>query len=166
MDEVIRTVDALVQVEKTVGEFYGNCSEVFAHESEFWLALANEEFLHADVLAKLREDIIREPRKFRLGERFPLATLNAFVSDVHSQSEKLMAGTLTMYGALVAAEEIERTVIEQGILRVIRTEKPEYLEALDLLAVETAGHGVRIRVKMHEYRKSGGETGKHKRTCE
>ncbi len=73
MEEVIRTADALVQVEKTVGEFYGSCSEIFTHDSEFWLGLAHDEFLHADVLVKLHENIIREPHKFRSGERFPLA---------------------------------------------------------------------------------------------
>jgi hypothetical protein len=151
IDEVIRTVDALVQVEKTVGEFYGNCSEVFAHESQFWLALANEEFLHSDLLAKLQEDIIRDPSDFRPGVRFPLDTLSAFVSAVHSQSEKLLAGTLTMYDALVAAEEIEGTIIERGILRVIRTEKPAYRDAFDLLAAETAAHRSRIKAKMDEY---------------
>jgi hypothetical protein len=151
IEEVIRTVDALVQVEKTVGEFYGNCSEVFADESQFWLALANEEFSHSDVLVKLHEDMIRDPGEFISGVRFPLAVLNAFVSGVQSQSEKLLAGTLTMYDALVAAEEIEGTIIEQGILRVIRTEKPAHREALDLLAAETAAHRRRIKAKMDEY---------------
>ncbi len=162
MEEVIQTVDALVQVEKTVGEFYGSCSEVFTHDSEFWLSLARDEFLHADVLVKLHENIMREPHKFRSGERFPLATLRAFVSHVHSQSEKLMAGRLTMYEALAAAYEIERTVIEQKYLGAIITEKPEYLEALDKLAAETAGHRERIKTKMEEYRKSGRDTGKDK----
>lgn len=162
MEEVIRTVDALVQVEKTVGEFYGSCSEIFTHDSEFWMGLAHDEFLHADVLVKLHENIIREPHKFRSGERFPLATLRAFVSHVHSQSEKLMAGRLTMHEALAAAYEIERTVIEQKYLGAIRTEKPEYLEALDKLAAETAGHRERIKTKMEEYRKSGRDTGRDK----
>ncbi len=166
MDEVIRTVDALAQVEKTVGEFYGNCSEVFAHDSEFWLSLARDEFLHADVLAKLHKDIIREPSKFRSGERFSLVTLTAFVSHVHSQSEKLLAGTLTMYDALAAAYQIEHSIIEQGILGVIKTEKPEYLEALDILAVETAAHRDRIKSKMSEYKESGRETRKDERTSE
>jgi hypothetical protein len=113
IDEVIQTVDALVQVEKTVGEFYGSCSEVFPHDSEFWMSLAGDEFARADVLVKLHENIIREPHKFRCGERFPLANLRAFVAHVHALSEKLMADRLTMYEALEAAYQIERTIIEQ-----------------------------------------------------
>lgn len=166
MDEVIRTVDALVQVEKTVGEFYGSCSEVFAQDSDFWLGLARDEFLHADVLAKLHERIIREPHRFRRGELFPITTLRAFVSQVHSEHEKLIAGTLTMYDALVAAYQIERTIIEQKYLEAIRTEKPEYLEALDILAEETAAHRDRIKMKLDEYRKSGRGTGKDKKMSE
>jgi len=166
MDEVIRTVDALVQVEKAVGEFYGSCSEVFAHDSDFWLGLAHDEFLHADVLVKLHERIIREPHKFRLGELFPITTLRAFVSQVHSNHEKLIAGTLTMYDALVAAYKIEQNIIEQKSLESIRTEKPEYLEALDILAQETAAHRDRIKTKLDEYRKSGRGTGKDKKTSE
>src|SRR5208283_306674 len=98
--------------------------------------------------------------------RFPLATLRAFVSHVHSQSEKLMAGRLTMYEALAAAYQIERTIIEQKYLGAIKTEKPEYLEALDKLAVETAGHREKIKTKMEEYRKSGVEAGKDKAPSE
>jgi hypothetical protein len=166
MDEVIRTVDALVQVEKAVGEFYGSCSEFFADDSDFWLGLAHDEFLHADVLAKLHETIIREPDKFRLGELFPITTLRAFVSQVHSDHEKLIAGTLTMHDALVAAYKIEQSIIEQKSLEAIKTEKQEYLEALDILAEETAAHRDRIKTKLDECRKSGRGTGKDKKTSE
>jgi len=162
MEEVIQTVDALVQVEKTVGEFYGSCSEVFAHDSEFWLSLARDEFLHADLLVKLHGNIIREPHKFRRGDLFPITTLRAFVSQVHSVHEKLIAGTLTTYEALVAAYQIERTIIEQKYLGAIRTEKPEYIEALDKLTAETTGHRERIKTKVEEYRKSGRDAGKGK----
>jgi hypothetical protein len=166
MDEVIRTVDALVQVEKAVGEFYGSCSEVFAHESDFWFGLAQDEFLHADVLAKLHERIIREPQNFRRGELFPITTLRAFVSQVHSDHEKLLAGTLTMYDALVAAYQIERSIIEQKSLEAIGADKPGYIEALEILAEETTAHRDRIKKKLDEYRKSGGGIEKDKETSE
>ncbi|HMK34774.1 MAG TPA: hypothetical protein VK463_06890 [Desulfomonilaceae bacterium] len=154
IDEVIQTVDALVQVEKTVGEFYGSCSEVFTQDSEFWLKLARDEFLHADVLVKLHEMITRKPHKFGPGKPFPIAALRTFIAQVDSERAKLMAGTLTMYDALVAAHHIERTIIEYKYLEVIKTEKSEYLEALDNLAVATAEHRKRIKKKMDEYRKS------------
>jgi hypothetical protein len=155
MDEVIRTVDALVQVEKTVGEFYGSCSEFFPDYTDFWSKLAQEEYLHSDVLAKLHELIIRKPHKFQPGKPFPIAALRTFISRIHSDREKLVAGTLTMYDALMAAYHIERTIIEYKYLDVIKTEKPEYLQALSNLETATSKHRQRIKKKLDEYGKSG-----------
>jgi hypothetical protein len=155
MDEVIRTVDALVQVEKTVGEFYGNCSECFPDDADFWSKLAREEFLHSDVLTKLHALIIRKPHRFQPGKPFPLAALRTFISQIHSDREKLIAGTMTMYDALVAAYHIERTIIEYKYLEVIKTEKPEYREALATLEAATEKHRGKIKKKMDECGKSG-----------
>jgi hypothetical protein len=155
IDEVIHTVDALVQVEKTVGEFYGCCSEIFPDESDFWLKLARDEFLHSDVLAKLHALIIRKPHRFMQGNPFPIGALRTFISQVHADREKLMTGALTMHDALVAAYHIERTIIEYKYLEVIKTEKPEYLEALSNLETATFKHREKIKKKMDDYGKSG-----------
>jgi hypothetical protein len=155
VDEVVQVVDALVQVEKTVGEFYGNCSEFFQDESDFWLKLAEEEFLHSDVLAKLHAIMIRKPRRFEPGKPFNIASLRTFVSQIESDRERLMGGAWTMHDALDAAYNIERTIIEYKYLEVIKTEKTEYLEALAKLEAATEKHRARIKKKMEEYSKDG-----------
>jgi hypothetical protein len=161
--DVIRTIDALAQVEQTVGEFYHRCSAVFLHDSDFWLRLSNDEFLHAAVLTKLSQMIVRKPHEFEPGQMFPPAAKRTFIARILSDSEKLMAGTLTMYDALLVAYHIEATMIESNYTEVVETKNPEYIKALDNLAVATVQHSHRIKKKMNQYKKNG--TGTRKSTA-
>jgi hypothetical protein len=160
--DVIRTIDELAQVEQTVGEFYGSCSALFQHDSPFWLSLSNEEFLHAAILTKLSQMIERKPHEFEPGQMFPPAAIRTFIARIRSDTEKLMAGTLNMYGALLVAYHIEATILESNYTEVVETKNPEYLKALDNLATATVRHGKRIKKKMDQYRRNG--TGARKRT--
>jgi hypothetical protein len=161
--DLIRTIDALAQVEQTVGEFYRSCAEIFRHDSDFWHRLSNDEFLHAAVLKKLSKMIERKPNEFEPGQMFPPAAKRTFIARILSDSEKLMAGTLTMYDALLVAYHIEATMLESNYTEVVETKNPEYIKALDNLAAATVQHSHRIKKKMNQYRKNG--TGTRKNTA-
>jgi|GEM_PF-1944611 hypothetical protein len=160
--DLIRTISELAQVEQTVGEFYSSCSALFQHDSSFWLSLSKEEFLHAAVLTKLSQMIAHKPHEFEPGQMFPPAAIRTFIARIRSDTEKLMAGTLNMYEALLVAYHIEATILESNYTEVVETKNPEYLKALDNLAAATVRHGKRVKKKMDQYGRNG--TGPRKRT--
>ncbi len=51
--DLVETLRIMAEMEKTVGDFYRNCAGLFEYDSDFWLGLAEDEKLHADVLTKL-----------------------------------------------------------------------------------------------------------------
>ncbi|MBI5248006.1 MAG: hypothetical protein HY912_00805 [Desulfomonile tiedjei] len=154
LEDVIRTISVMIEVEKTVGHFYRSCSEVFFQDSDFWKRLSDEEALHADVLAQLARMIARKPHKFEPGKLFSTTALRTFISRILSDSERLKNGDLTMHNALLVAYHLETTIIEYGYTRIVGTDEPKYLEALENLEAATIKHRGRIKDKMQEYGKS------------
>ncbi len=92
--DVVDAINIMVESEKAVATFYQGCADLFAHDRAFWTELAEDEFKHARVLQKLAQIIERKPQEFRVGKVSPLSALRAFVSRVHSDSEKLNPGDL------------------------------------------------------------------------
>lgn len=155
LQEVVETLRIMAEVEKTVGEFYRNCAGSFRHDSDFWLGLAEDEGLHADVLTKLSQMVSRKPNEYRRGRLPSVGALRTFISRIQSDQERLSSGTLTMDNALLVAYLMETTVIECNYTEVVRTTNPKCLEALKNLSSATVKHKGKVKEKMENHKKGG-----------
>lgn len=153
LQELVQTLDAMSELEKTVGEFYKECAAFFQFDSQFWLSLSQEEAVHSDVLAKLSQMIRRKPYEYEPGKLSSASALRTFISRIHSDRESLKTGTLTMYTALLAAYHMETTLIEYSYTEVVRTTNSKCLEALEKLSAACVIHRGKIKTKMEPYRK-------------
>ena len=151
--DLLSTLKIMAEAEKTVGGFYKSCAEFFQHDADFWSKLADEEFIHADVLTRLSKMVTRKPNEYEPGKLPSVAALRTFISRLHSDRERLKNGTLTMHDALLAAYLIEMTVIECNYTEVVQTTNSKCLEALENLAIATVQHRGRIKDKMQDFRK-------------
>jgi len=155
LTDLIRMIELMVEAEKTAGDFYKDCAERFEDDSDFWMSLANDEFLHAEVLAKLSKMIRRKPHEFQPGNLPDHSELENFISLMRSHRDKLEKGTWAIVDALMAASDIEATVIEANYTEILKTGNPAYLEALDNLSKATVGHKGKIKKKIEAYKKRG-----------
>jgi rubrerythrin len=155
LTELIRIIELMVDAETAAGDFYKNCAERFEYESDLWMSLANDEFLHAEILTKLWEMIQRKPHEFQPGKLPALTEVQSFISLIRSYSEKLEAGTWAIVDALLAASDIETAVIEASYTEILETKNPAYLEALANLSKATVGHRNKIQRKIRAYNKRG-----------
>lgn len=154
LEDVLKIISVMIEVEKTVGSFYQSCAEVFLRDSDFWTSLADEESLHADILAQLSKMIARKPHRFEPGKLFSSAALRTFISRILSEKERLSNGTLTMQNALMVAYHLETTIIEYGYTKIIETDESKYLKALEKIDSATVRHKGKIHEKLQEYGKS------------
>jgi hypothetical protein len=158
--ELVQTIDAMSELEKTVGEFYKECAGFFQFDSQFWLNLSQEEALHSDVLAKLSQMIRRKPYEYEPGKLSSASALRTFISRIHSDHDRLKNGTLTTYNALLAAYQMETTMIEYGYTEVVKTTNSKCLEALQKLSAACVIHRGKIKTKMEPFRRGPKKPGK------
>lgn len=150
--EIVELLSLMSEVEKSVGLFYKSCSDIFQDESEFWSILSREEFLHADICQHLAKMVKQKPHEFKRGDVFPISAARTFISRLHADQHKLMAGTFGMEQALLSAYLTEQTVLESRYMNVVKTENTKCLEALENLVTATSQHREKIKGKMDEYR--------------
>lgn len=148
LQDAIDVMKLMEEAENTCASFYQTCSEMFAHDKDFWTQLAREEFHHAGVLVKLSELVRRKPQEFQVGKLSPLSALRSFISRVQLDHEKLHSGSLSEKGALMAAYLIESTVVEHKYMEVIQTQNSGYLTALEKLMKAEVNHKARIQARM------------------
>jgi hypothetical protein len=148
---IVRLFEVMAEVEKGIGYFYADCAETFGSESELWTKLSHEEFLHADVLIKLSEMIIRKPDQFEVGQLLPMSAVRTILSRIHGDQQKLSSGSLTIYGALLIAYHFERTIIELDYLDIVKANNPRHIRALENLVQATTKHRDRIKKKLDQY---------------
>ncbi|MGO9569348.1 MAG: hypothetical protein ACLP5H_17575 [Desulfomonilaceae bacterium] len=151
--DLVQTIEAMSELEQTVGEFYGECSAFFKFDSQFWFDLSQEEALHSEVLAKLSQMIRRKPYEYEPGKVSSASALRTFISRIHSDHDRLKNGTLTMSNALLVAYHMETTMIEVGYTEVVKTTNPKCLEALEKLSTASVKHRGKIKTKMETYKK-------------
>lgn len=156
LQDLVETLRIMAEVERTVGDFYRDCAGLFEHDSDFWLQLAEDEGLHADVLTKLSHMVSRKPGEYRPGRLPSVATLRTFISRIQSDQERLSSGTLTADNALLMAYLMEMTVIECNYAEAVRTTNPKCLKALENLSSATIKHKGKVKEKMENYKKGGG----------
>jgi hypothetical protein len=151
--DLVQTMDTMSELEKTVGEFYRECAGFFRFDAAFWMRLAEEEALHAEVLVKLCQMMKRKPHEYMPGKQSPTAALRTFISRIQSDRQRLKDGTLTMHDALLAAYHIETTIIECNYTEVVETSNSKCMEALKNLSDASVLHKGRIQTQMEKYRK-------------
>jgi len=131
-----------------VGDFYKACSESFGHDKEFWAHLAEEEYLHAEVIGRLSKSITAKPHDFEPGKMSPAEALQSFTKRVRSYLATLSSGGFTEAHALFTAHLIESTFAENKYTEAIRTSDAQYLEDLKKLTKDEANHKKMISRKM------------------
>ena len=153
LQNLVQTLDTMLELEKTIGEFYRECAGFFRFDSAFWMSLSQDEALHSGALAKLSQMVRRKPSEYEPGKLSSGSALRTFISRIHSDHDRLKNGTLTMYTALLTAYHLETTMIEFGYADVVKTTNPKCIEALEKLSTASVQHRDKIKEKMKLYRK-------------
>jgi hypothetical protein len=145
---LVETMQMMVQVEKTVGDFYKACSQSFPHSQGFWVHLAEEEYRHAEAIDRLAKAVAEWPGDFEPGKVSPIEALQACITRVTSSLAALKSGGLTEANALLQAHLIESTFAEHKYTETIKTANPKYLNELEKLTADEAGHKTSILRRM------------------
>lgn len=140
----LRTLDVMIEAEKTVAEFYRVCSERFAQNANFWGSLALEELAHAQVITRLIELVNIHQDQFTPGKSVPLETITSFISRIKSNIKTLEQIDLPEEKALLIAYQIENTFIELKYAEVVNTENKQYKALLDQVITDTLKHKERV----------------------
>ncbi|MGO9572202.1 MAG: hypothetical protein ACLP5H_32190 [Desulfomonilaceae bacterium] len=85
---LVETMQMMVQVEKTVADFYKACAESFPHSHGFWVHLAEEEYRHAEAIDRLAKAAAAKPEDFEPGKVAGRSSAN-----LHHKSDFISCGT-------------------------------------------------------------------------
>jgi hypothetical protein len=149
----LEALNAMVESENTVAEFYLLCSERFTVHHRFWAALAREELAHAQVIRRLIELVSIQPSEFAIGKSAPVDAIQSFIRRTQSSIETLKQADLPEDKALLMAYQIENTFIELQYGNVVTTENADYKALLGQVISDTLRHKERVVTRMGKMRK-------------
>lgn len=130
----------MVALEKALAELYLACSETFAEDSKFWLAICHQEELHAKLIGELASLVSSHPREFQFGRQFNTTAITTVMSSVKNSTEQVRNGHLDRRRALVMARDIENSVLETKYHEIVTTDNIEFKSILDRIMKDTSSH--------------------------
>ncbi len=148
LEELRKEMDVMIEIEKSLSAFYDKCADLFPEGGEFWSDMARDEQHHADVLRILAKATLKRARHFEVGKSFGSGSLATFLNQITANRDRLGSDPLKERDALMIAYHMEGTLVEQKYTEVLRTDKPEYMEALEKVVDETKIHKKKLVTRM------------------
>lgn len=146
-DEALRILGVmrlLARCEGSVSRYYRACAVALGDGDGLWSSLAGEEAGHRTLVLLMMERVRKAPSRFRLGDASLEEMLLAFICGVERQRALVEAGAADRRGALVMARDVERCLLEAGMLDFVESTDPMYLDHRRTILAETAEHAARL----------------------
>lgn len=140
MQDVLGVMKDMAALEVALAELYQACSEQFPEDRNFWLAIRNQEELHAQFIRRLADLISSHPQEFRFGRPFNSVAIKTIMSSVAGYTDQIRKGELQRQRALFIARDIENSVLEANYREIVSTDNIEFRKTIDLIAKDTLAH--------------------------
>lgn len=148
LEHIRKELEVMVEIENSLSEFYQKCAELYPESGEFWSDLSQDEKYHAQVLMTLTKATLTRAKHFEPGKSFGTGSLRTFLNQARANWERLCSSPMTERDVLMIAYHMEATLVEQKYTEVLKTDKPEYLEALEKIVVATKKHREKLVSRM------------------
>jgi len=132
-------LELMILQESKVAELYQEFAALDPGNGEYWSSMAEAERRHAGMLRELRE-FLPSRRALLVEGRVRAEAIRAFLSYADGVLEKARKEGITPLKALSIATDIEKSLLEKGMLDHFRGASPEVNGVLAKLKEETAGH--------------------------
>lgn len=140
IQDVLLVMNDMVSLEVALAELYEACSARFPEDRNFWLAIRNQEQLHAQSIGKLAELVSSHPREFTFGRPFNPGVIKTILASVRSYTEQVQKGQLQRQRALFIARDLENSVLEAHYSDVVSTSNVEFGKAIEAITKDTLAH--------------------------
>jgi len=149
IDTITKVIEAMMQFESALADFYKQCADAWAEDQGFWRNLANAELQHENNLRKMREIIINKQNSFNLGRSFNTIALNTAITGIHDNIKRLMGGFLSREKVLFIARDIEQSVLEANYSEIVNTSDIECQTLMKDILSQTYDHKMAIQNKIN-----------------
>jgi hypothetical protein len=130
----------MVELEEAFADLYQECSDKFPEDSKFWLAICQQEKLHAMFIRKLADLVSAHPDEFKFGRKFNSVAIKTIMSNVKNSTEQVRKGQLDRKRALFLAKDIENSVLEAKYHEIVTTDNVEYRNTIERIIRDTSSH--------------------------
>lgn len=137
--EMLDLIDAFIDNEASLANYYGSCMVKFPENREKWVCLRREEEFHTEVFKRIRKSAEEFPQKWRLG-RYKIQTVRLVCQSVKEKTEELKLGKLNPNFAVNFIADVEKALIESNIGKAFETEVIEFQQLLGRVQEDTIGH--------------------------
>ncbi|MBN1591021.1 MAG: hypothetical protein JW888_16025 [Pirellulales bacterium] len=137
--EMAELLDALVEVEVQLGQYYKLMANFLPEYRDIWNQLRHQEEEHARAMERVREAVHQDPSLFSLGP-FRAQTGKAIIRDVKEMASRILQEDVHPRYAVSFAADLEQSLLEQQAVNAVETSVPEVRCLFDQLRKETAEH--------------------------
>jgi rubrerythrin len=151
-------MDLMIAQETKVGELYRTFAELHPDHADFWSSMAEAERRHADMLREIRPFL--SSRQVLLVEgKVRAEPIRSFLSYLDGVVRRARAGEIPFVKALSISVDIEKSMLEKGMLDRFRGASADVNDVLEKLREETAAHAAMAEEKWRQCRPSAGGSG-------
>jgi len=143
----------MILQESKVAELYQAFADLDPARGEYWSSMAEAERRHADMLREL-QSFLPSRQALLLEGRVRAEAIKAFLSYADGVLEKARKEGIPPVKALSIAADIEKSLLEKGMLDRFRGASPEVNRVLARLREETAEHAAMAEEMWRKHRLS------------
>jgi rubrerythrin len=149
---ITKILDAMIQFELSLSDFYTKCAETWDEDVTFWHILANAEAHHAENIQKMLDIITHKLERFEAGRPFNLVALNTALAGIAENTTRVSKGEFSRERIHVMARDIEQSILESHYAEIVNTTDVEYLTLMKDILSQTYEHKKIIQEKIDAMR--------------
>ncbi|MEA2081933.1 MAG: hypothetical protein U9O97_04280 [Elusimicrobiota bacterium] len=140
LDNVLKTLDAMKELELQMSYLYRECSKADAGREDFWARISEQEVGHAAYIDKMIGIIGDKAQLFSAGRNFNITAVKLVIDGIKSDIEKVKSGKIKGNQLLFMASDLEQSLLEKEFTEIVKSENSQYTELADRIMEETFMH--------------------------
>ncbi len=136
----VELLNKMADMETAVAEYYQACY-VHSDDKEFWNRISGDEIEHASKLREMAGIVIeRKGVGFSAGRPFTVEGIVQFIDFIRERTRKVNEETCSAKSLFLAANEIEKRLLEAKYHEVLKTIDERYTMLIDRIVRDTERH--------------------------
>jgi hypothetical protein len=148
IEKITTALEAMIQYELNLSDFYKQCADIWTEDQAFWQNLAHAEVRHAENIQKMREIIAKKRENFEAGRPFNPIAINTAMAGLKDNIRRLTSGAFSSEKMLVMARDIEQSILESHYAEIVKTSDLEYQALMKGILSQTYEHKKIIQEKI------------------
>jgi hypothetical protein len=149
-ERMVKTLQAMRELELVVAEFYGLCGASWKEDAEMWLNIEQTERQHAQYIERIIRLLEEKPEHFEIGCTLDIGTVRKEISDLKGHIGKMKEGALGRREALQTLEAAEESILECQYTEMLVTRDIDYNYWISEIVSQTETHKRFIARKIEE----------------